>query len=77
MARSSDPNYNPAKQSLPIPDSDVGEVQPIPMIDWAAPVPGDPSALVDSLLGDSVPPGQAFTRVVSPSGQMDVTDEGV
>jgi len=77
MAGSANPGYDPDMQALPIPDSDVGEAQPISMMDWGAPIPADPADRVDSLLGDSVPPGQAFTRVVSPSGQADVTDEGV
>lgn len=77
MAGSANPGFSSNMQSLPIPDSDVGEVQPEPMIDWAAPIPGATNPLVDSLTGDSVPPGQAFTRVVSESGQSDVLDPGV
>lgn len=66
-------NYNPNMTSLPIPDSDV-DAQPQPMIDWATPVPGQPTALVDALTGDSMTPGQPFVRVVSPDGQSDVPD---
>lgn len=77
MAGSANPGFNPNMQQLPIPDYDVPGEQPMPMIDWAAPIPGDSSDLVDSLTGDSVAPGQAFTRKVSLSGQSDVLDPGV
>jgi hypothetical protein len=78
MAGSADPSYNPTVQTFPIPDSDINEVQPDPMIDWASPAPGPEPALVDSLVGDDpIPPGTAFIRRVSvASGQADVLDPG-
>lgn len=74
MAGSSNPGYQPGMSALPIPDDDSQEVQPTPMIDWAAPVPAEPTDLVDALIGDSVVPGQPFVRVVSLGGQADVSD---
>jgi hypothetical protein len=64
-----------AMGAMPMPM--MGE-QPVSMMDWGAPVPCEPSPLVDALIGDSVPPGQPFVRFVSPSGgQADVLDETV
>jgi hypothetical protein len=73
MAGSADPTYNPDMQRLPIPDNDV-DAQPMPNIDWAAPVPGELNPLADALTGESMSPGQPFIRVVSNEGQADVRD---
>ncbi len=73
MAGSANPDYNPAMQSLPIPENDV-DVQPMPMIDWGAPILGALKPIPDALVGESVPPGQPFIRRVSTNGQADVSD---
>ena len=74
MAGSADPGYNPNIQRFPIPDDDKTTTQLPKMMDWGAPIPKEPDALVVSMTGDAVPAGQPFIRVVSPSGQSDVLD---
>lgn len=75
MAGSANPGYNSDMQQVPIPDNDIPGEQPEPMIDWAAPIPGEAPTLVDLLTGDSVQVGQPFIREVSPDGsQVDDPD---
>ena len=76
MAGSANPGYNPDMQSLPINDSAETQSESTPNMDWAAPIPAEPAPIVDALIGDHTPPGNAFTRVVSNNGESDVADRG-